>query len=173
MKVIVNDANILIDLVKLRMLQEFFSLEHTFYTSDLILEELHHNQQQELKPYIKDGKLKVVSFDINELLMIGEIQSEKPQLSHQDCSAIVCALKVNGELLTSDNTLRKYAASRNMPVIGHLWVFDQMVEYGFITGLEAIDKLNLLRDEINPRLGLPHGECEARIMKWKKQNYLD
>jgi len=167
MRVVVNDANILIDIVKLKMLSQFFAQEHSFYTSDIILEELHHAQQQELQPYIEEDKLRVMSFDMDELMLIGDLQSEKPQLSEQDCSAIVCALKVNGELLTSDNTLRKFAASRKMIVRGHLWVFDQLVEQGIIAGNQAVEKLRVLIEEINPRLGLPPKECEARLEAWK------
>ncbi len=167
MRVVVNDANILIDIVKLKMLSQFFAQEHSFYTSDIILEELHHEQQQELQPYIEEDKLRVMSFDMDELMLIGDLQSEKPQLSEQDCSAIVCALNVNGELLTSDNTLRKFAASRKMIVRGHLWVFDQLVEQGIIAGNQAVEKLRVLIEEINPRLGLPPKECEARLAAWK------
>ncbi|HHN48503.1 MAG TPA: hypothetical protein ENN08_06195 [Bacteroidales bacterium] len=167
MRVVVNDANILIDIVKLKMLSQFFAQEHSFYTSDIILEELHHEQQQELQPYIEEGKLRVISFDMDELMLIGELQSEKPQFSEQDCSAIVCALKVNGKLLTSDNTLRKFAEFRKMIVRGHLWVFDQLVEQGIIAGNQAVEKLRVLIKEINPRLGLPPKESEAQLAAWK------
>jgi predicted nucleic acid-binding protein len=167
MKVVVNDANILIDLVKLKMLQQFFALEHLFYTSDMIFEELHHEQQQELQPYVEEGRLSVMSFDMDELMLIGELLSEKPQLSEQDCSAIICALKVNGELLTSDNPLRKFAKSKQLIVRGHLWVFDQLVEQGIVEGNLAVDKLSMFIEEINPRLGLPPKECEARLAAWK------
>ncbi|HMM11150.1 MAG TPA: hypothetical protein PKE03_03540 [Bacteroidales bacterium] len=168
MRVVVNDANILIDLIKLKMLQHFFALEHSFYTSDMILEELHKAQLQELQPHIEEGKLRVVALDMDELRLIGELQSVKPQLSEQDCSAIVCAIKLNGELLTSDNTLRKYALSRKMMVRGHLWVFDQLVEQKIIKGSQAIEKLTLLVEEVNPRLGLPAIECEKRMLAWKE-----
>jgi hypothetical protein len=40
MRIIVNDANILIDLVELQLLPQFFALEFEFYTTTLILEEL-------------------------------------------------------------------------------------------------------------------------------------
>ncbi len=168
MRVVVNDANILIDLIKLKMLPQFFSMGCSFYTSDLILEELHQEQQQELQLYIDNRNLVVMTFDTDELILIGELQSEKPQLSVQDCSAIFCALKVNGELLTSDNTLRKFAASRKMLVRGHLWVFDQLVEQRIITGSHAVAKLKILTEEINPRLGLPVSECETRLEAWRK-----
>jgi len=40
MKVVVNDANILIDLVKLELLPPFFSLEFRLVTIGIVLEEL-------------------------------------------------------------------------------------------------------------------------------------
>lgn len=161
-----NDANVLIDLVKLKLLPQFFTLEFSFYTTDLILEELYQEQLEEFRPYIETERLQVLEFEGEELIQIVELQQQKPQLSEQDCSAIVCAGKVNGELLTSDNTLRRFAVSRKMIVRGHLWLLDQLVEHGIITGNQAIEKLKMLIEEVNPRLGLPVRECEERFMVW-------
>lgn len=167
MRVVVNDANVLIDLVKLQLLPQFFALEHVFYTTDFILDELHPEQQEELQTYILAERLNVMPFNEEELMQVAEMQAQKPQLSEQDCSAIVCAKKVNGDLLTSDNTLRKFATSLEMTVRGHLWVFDQLVELGIIDGMFAIVKLVELINNLNPRLGLPLHECEARMKTWK------
>ena len=128
MIIVVNDANVLIDLVKLQLLSHFFSLQVEFYTTDLILDELHVWQVQELQVYIDNGTLSVIQLTGNELMDISLLQAEKRQLSEQDCSAIVCARKVSGDLLTSDNNLRKFAAKKLLTVYGHLWVFDRMVE---------------------------------------------
>lgn len=59
MTIVVNDANILIDLVKLQILTHFFGLNYQFYTTDLVLEELHDHQKAELEPYIVGGQLQV------------------------------------------------------------------------------------------------------------------
>jgi len=167
MKVVVNDANVLIDLVKLQLLPQFFALEHVFYTTDFILEELYPEQQEELQAYIVAERLKVMPFNEEELIQVAELQAQKPQLSEQDCSAVVCALKVNGDLLTSDNTLRKFATSLKMIVRGHLWVFDQLFANGIIDGMLAIAKLTELMDKVNPRLGLPQHECDTRMKGWR------
>ncbi len=53
MKVVVNDANILIDLVKLELLPQFFALGHLFYTTDIILEELYPDQVEQLHKFIE------------------------------------------------------------------------------------------------------------------------
>jgi predicted nucleic acid-binding protein len=167
MIIVVNDANVLIDLVKLQLLPYFFSLQLEFYTTDLILDELHDWQVQELKVYINNGTLTVIQLTDTELIDIALLQAEKRQLSEQDCSAIVCARKVSGDLLTSDNNLRKFAAKKLLTVYGHLWVFDRMVETSVITPQVAIEKLTELRDAINPRLNLPKIECENRFELWR------
>ena len=167
MIIVVNDANVLIDLVKLQLLPYFFSLQLEFYTTDLILDELHDWQVQELLVYINNGKLTVIQLTDNELIDISLLQAEKRQLSEQDCSAIVCARKVSGDLLTSDNNLRKFATKKLLTVYGHLWVFDKMVETSIITPQVAIVKLTELREVINPHLHLPKIECENRLELWQ------
>lgn len=167
MIIVVNDANILIDLVKLQLLPHFFSLQLKFYTTDLILNELHDWQVEELQVYIDNGALTVIQLTDSELMEITLLQAEKRQLSEQDCSAIVCATKVTGNLLTSDNNLRKFATKKLFTVYGHLWVFDKMVEANTITTQNAIDKLTELREVINPRLNLPKIECENRLELWR------
>ena len=167
MIIVVNDANILIDLVKLQLLPHFFSLQLKFYTTDLILDELHDWQVEELQVYVDNGVLTVIQLTDSELIDITLLQAEKRQLSEQDCSAIVCARKVTGDLLTSDNNLRKFARKKLFSVYGHLWIFDKMVEANTITPQNAIDKLTELREVINPRLNLPKIECENRLELWR------
>jgi hypothetical protein len=60
MIIVVNDANILIDLVQLDLLSNFFELEFKFHTTDLVLNELHKHQQDKLLPYIEDQVLIVM-----------------------------------------------------------------------------------------------------------------
>lgn len=167
MNIVVNDANVLIDLVKLRLLPHFFGLQQVFYTTDLILHELHAEQVEELQTFIDADTLRIIHLTDDEVMEITRIQAEKRQLSEQDCSAIVCARKVAGNLLTSDNILRKFATRNLLTVYGHLWVFDRMVEENTISPLEAIAKLTELRETVNPRLNLPKAECDSRIGIWR------
>ena len=167
MTIVVNDANVLIDLVNLKLLPHFFSLNLIFHTSSLIMEELHQEQRDQLQEFIDNGILNVLELSTDEISQVNDLQMEKPQLSEQDCSAIVCAQKVKGELLTSDNNLRKFAKTKSVVVRGHLWVFDLMIVEQKINGATAIAKLNELRKVVNPRLGLPVHECEMRLNNWK------
>jgi len=162
----VNDANVLIDLVKLDLIDQFFSLPMKFHTTDIILDELHHDQQEALKPHIENGTFKILSLTPDDLMEIYILQSQRRQLSIKDCSAIVCSRNINATLITSDNNLRNFATIQNVDVRGHLWVFDQMLFCGVISPLDAIQKLNHLIAVINPRLGLPRLEVTNRLDNW-------
>lgn len=166
MRIIVNDANILIDLVELGLLQQFFSLQFEFYTTAPIIEELYDYQQADLYPYIDSSKLIVIDFSEDELSKINDINLQKPALSPQDCSAFYHARKVTGILVSGDNTLKKYARNNHIEANGHLWVFDRLVESGILSGREATESLRMLAEIINPRLGLPKSECQKRYEAW-------
>ncbi|MBK8623981.1 MAG: hypothetical protein IPN79_20080 [Saprospiraceae bacterium] len=166
MIIVVNDANVLIDLIKLDLTDHFFSLPLKFHTTDIILDELHDEQQETLKLQIDNGIFNILSLSSNDLMEMNNLQSQRPQLSIQDCSAIVCTKNISGELITSDNNLRNFAANLNLIVHGHLWVFDQLVNNLVLDPTDAIVKLNQLMD-INPRLGLPNAEVTIRLNNWR------
>src|SRR5690554_5560806 len=88
MKVIVNDANILIDLVDLKILPYFFQLEFEFHTTAIILDELFDEQQEDLFPYIETGQLSVDNITEEDLVEVVMIRATKPNLSEQDCSGL-------------------------------------------------------------------------------------
>lgn len=171
MIVVVNDANILIDLIKLQLIDAFFRIHWEFHTTNLIIEnELYDEQKEQLHPYIQSGKLIVQELDEEDMLGVMILRDQKPQLSDKDCSALHCAQKLKASLITSDNPLRKYAQEIKVDVHGHLWVFDALLAQNCINTETAISKLNEL-NTINPKLNLPKKECEGRIEKWKNQPY--
>lgn len=168
MKIIVNDANILIDLVDLKILPYFFQLEFEFHTTVIILDELFDKQQEALFPYIETRQLSVDDITEEDLMEILMIRARKPNLSEQDCSAFYQAQKLNAALITSDNKLRKFAQANHIEIYGHLWVFDNLVNKSIITGKTATEKLSELCNVVNPKLGLPKSECQKRIKLWSK-----
>jgi predicted nucleic acid-binding protein len=168
MKIIVNDANILIDLVELQILPYFFKLEFEFRTTELIMDELFEEQKEAFIPYIETNQLIVENVSDEDFMEINLIRTQKPTLSEQDCSAFFLAGKEQAALITSDNKLRKFAKSENVEVHGHLWILDSLFEAEIISGSRATEKLNLLCNTVNPRLGSPKAECRKRIEKWNK-----
>ena len=166
MIIVVNDANILIDLIKLDVLPQFFNLNLKFHTTSFVLFELHDNQQKELEMYINRKVLEVEEFNAEELESLFVLQEEKPQLSQQDCTALLCAQKLKATLLTSDKNLRQFAMAKKVTVHGHLWILDLMVEQQQLTGQKAVDIIMRLKDEINPKLGLSDRLCQPFVEKW-------
>jgi predicted nucleic acid-binding protein len=167
MRIIVNDANILIDLVKLDILLHFFQLPFSFHTTDIIFNELDEEQQELLLPYIETEQLIVEGFTGEELIAISTLKDEKNQLSMEDCSAVFCAQKLEADLISSDKNLRSFARSKAIPIRGHLWVLDRLFEHQLLTGVQTIELLLTLQTTINPKLGLPTAACEELKEKWK------
>jgi predicted nucleic acid-binding protein len=132
--------------------------------------ELHDSQQKELDMYVDRKDLKVEEFNPEELETLFMVQQEKPQLSQQDCTALFCAQKLKGTLLTSDKNLRQFAIGKKVDVHGHLWILDLMVEQQQLKGKEAIDRLKRLQDDINPKLGLSDRLCQPFIDRWINKN---
>lgn len=167
MKIVVNDANILIDFCKLDMLEAFFQLQYDFHVIDDVWEELNSQHQKQLQPYIQTERLVVVA-DTVELTEILQIKEQKGQLSIPDCTALLYAKQQQSILLTSDKNLRATASQHKIEVHGHLWVFDTLVSAEIIAKTMAAEKLLKLTAEVNPKLGLPKTEFETRIKDWKQ-----
>ena len=165
MKIIVNDANLLIDLVELNILADFFGLEVEFHTTEIILDELADEQKERLFHYIEKERLIVDTLTEGDLIEIFLIRASKPNLSEQDCSAFCKARNDHAAILTSDNFLRKFAKSYNIEVYGHLWIFDSLVDREIMTGISAAEKLNQLCRVVNPKLGLPFAECRTILFR--------
>jgi hypothetical protein len=165
---VVNDANILIDLIDLDLVDQFFKLDWEFHCTDLIIDnELYEEQKAMLIPYIAKGKLIIQKVTDEDLLVIIKMQIISKRLSDKDCSALLFAQKLKASLITSDNVLRNCAKDYQIDVHRHLWVFDALVRHRIISPINAIGKLNELNRR-NPKLKIPERDCEERIKTWSQ-----
>jgi len=164
MIIVVNDASILIDLMKIDLSDEFFRLPFEMHTTNLVSGEVIDENALRFQQYIKKKKIQIWSFSDKEFEEVLKIKSDNPPLSMADCSCFWLCRQLSGTLLTSDGRLRRSASEKDIPVHGILWVFDQLIFQKDITVWGAHRKLKLLM-EINPRL--PREECEKRLKKWK------
>ena len=167
MKIVVNDANILIDFCKLDMLDAFFQLQYDFHVVDDVWEELNSQHQIQLQSYIQSQRLVVVA-DTVEITDILQIKEEKISAFHTRLYSSTIRKQQKSILLTSDKNPRTTANLHKIEVHGHLWVFDELVNTGLITKIMAAEKSHKLTAEINPKLGLPKTEYEIRIKNWNK-----
>lgn len=169
MKIAVTDACIFIDLYELDLTSRFFELNIEVHTTLDVLNELFERQQELLRAYQHSNKLIIHSLSESdrERMRAGTYLAG---LSENDRTVIYLATLLNALILSSDKTVRKQASKQSIEIHGMLWVFDQMLESGFIDKAQAIIKLKQLiftniiyqnNKELNK-------ELDKRIIKWSK-----
>lgn len=165
MEIIVNDTNIFIDLHSIGLLSALCDLPYDVRTVDFVVNEIKDQAQAEsLATLVGEGKIKIESFNIDELAEIIEEHSAiSGNLSVPDCSVCYYARKHSATLLTGDRQLRRYAEDNNVTVRGVLFIFDELVAQNIIGAGIAAQKL---RELTNINVRLPKSEIEKRIKKW-------
>ncbi len=161
--VAIHDSSILIDLIRIQLLDKCLLLPYSFGTTRFIFEEIDEDQQGILQLQISKQKFQLFPLSAEDLQKLSVEQLEDARLSQEDWSALYCARKHNGLLLTGDGRLRKKAEEKVVPVHGVLWILDELVRYDHLSFQKAIQTLKVLQ-EINSRL--PANECEKKIKEW-------
>lgn len=170
MRIVINDANILIDLIHLNIIDIFFQLENLeLRTTDFVFEELLDEQKEILDVYIRDGFLTIIESTEEDLLRISLILNNTRGLSFEDCSVWYFAKSINAILLTGDGRLRKQSLQDGVDVRGILYVFDYLLLSGLITFELALVKINQLY-QINNRL--PVSAKDERLICWGRAEHV-
>jgi len=170
MKILINDANILIDLVKLDLLDEFANLAHELHTTDFILEEVNPDQKSHILPIIDAEKLKlIVTTEVEDFQGIADLLENSSGLSFEDCSAWYYSKKMDGTLVTGDRKLRKAVENDEIEVRGIIFMLDEILKQELISFENAIEKIELLY-QLNNRL--PKAAYSDRMELWKNNKYI-
>ena len=162
MIVVVNDANILMDLIELDLISEFFELDFEMLTTDFVLNECNNEQKKILNRFIKSKNLELKIFEPDELADLIKIKEKYPPLSIEDSSVYYTAKNTDGILLTGDRKLRTIAGNDKIIVHGIFWIFDLLLENKIIEKKYYLKKLKKL-EVLNKRL--PVAEFEKRFRK--------
>lgn len=166
MRLLIHDANVLIDLLDIGLLDEAMTLPCVMETTDLVQHEIVDAEQtRALTECIVKGLLAVLSSSIEQMSKIAEMQSASPQLTLADCSVFFHAQDRDGVVLSGDGRLRKEAERQRLEVHSTPWLLSLMVIEGSLAPEAAIERLELLMS-INKRL--PHRECLKLIEAWKQ-----
>lgn len=162
MRIAVQDANIIIDLIECGLFEPFFRLNLEVVTTSLVLAEITgSSQKRACQVVVRKKWLSVVEISTRDYLRLQELNL--PGLSVSDRSALELAGARRACLLTGDGRLRKAAKSSDIEVRGILWVFDRLISSGLLSKAEACLRLAKLR-ESNQRL--PQAEIEKRLKAW-------
>jgi len=134
-KLLISDANIIIDMVAGELVEAMFSLPYEFGTPDILyveeLEEQHSDmidaglQLYELSPAYIDRTIEYLQLDIAR------------RVSANDCMALALAQQEQCCLLTGDARLRQLATTQGVTVRGTLWLVEAMLSEGQISVCEA------------------------------------
>jgi predicted nucleic acid-binding protein len=160
----VKDANVLIDLWGIGLLELIFELNIEVHTTDLVVNEIEQEEQSRaIQNLINEGKLLVHTFTPKELAELVVFQMSHSSLSLEDCSVWSIAGRLQAILLTGDGALRKKAAEAGLEVHGSLWLLDKLVKQSLVDIPGACAALRSLMKK-NPRL--PIAACKEREAKW-------
>lgn len=165
MNIFINDANILIDLAELGLLDAFSKLPFKLYTTDFVYAELRDTQKSRVSILCAKGYLTVIEADEEDLQGMSELLKSSSGLSFEDCSVWFYSKKLSGTLLTGDGKLRKQARKQAIEVRGIIYVFDELVKHKLLTYSTAVEKIKQLY-QLNNRL--PKEEVDKRIEYWSK-----
>ena len=165
MTIAIQDANILIDLIRANAMDHCMQLEYSFITTSLVILEIDDPHQQAiLQPFIDNGSLEVIDLTEEELETAQQLENENRKLSLQDISVYLVAEKKKAILLSGDNILRRFAQEKGLTVCGHIWLLDEMIAGDIITMTQAADLLQIFLDN---KCRLPDKECKERFERWK------
>jgi predicted nucleic acid-binding protein len=166
MKVVVQDASVLIDLGTAELLDAWFSLGIETLTTSLVWREVNRRSQKaRMRQFARDERLQIVPVGAEAMSEVLRLKMDLPrQVTINDASTLHLALARKAILLTGDQNLRSAAAARAVPVHGVLWLLDHLVREQALSARAAAKKLELLR-RLNPRL--PKGDCAALLAKWR------
>jgi len=144
-KILINDSCILFDLVDLNLIQDFFQLEYSFYTTPQVIGEITDETQfSKIEKYISNEILIIDSLGSLESIQI--LFDEYPGLSFTDSSVLELATRINGMVLSSDKSLRNISKRRNLTVKGFLWIIEELLDKKIISRNTAVRKLRIYPD---------------------------
>ncbi|MBE0597454.1 MAG: hypothetical protein IH614_09310 [Desulfuromonadales bacterium] len=168
MKIVIQDASVLIDLMEADLLDAWFDLGFDLRTTSLVWREVNRkNQRLQLKRHVDAGRFSIESIGAETLTEIVQLQINlSSRISLEDASALFIAGKLESILLTGDKRLRQSAEDRGIETHGLLWVFDTLVARGALLPEVAAERLQRLIEGGTTRL--PLKECEVRIRRWRR-----
>jgi len=139
-RLIISDANVLIDMEVGQLLIDMFQLPERFGVPDILfVEELEENH-----PELPEYGLEVLVLREEAVKDVYELGQRYQRPSQMDLFALALARQENCPLLTGDKHLREAAERESVDVCGTLWLIERMTDEKFISideARQAYDKM--------------------------------
>lgn len=163
-KLLISDANILIDMIDGGIVDEMFMLECEFGVPDVLF----HYELKSHYPWLPGKGLKVMGLAAAGIVDTAQLSTKhsKAGVSNNDCMALALARQENCPLLTGDAALRQVALDEGAIVRGTLWLVEQIFNAGLMD-LERVKAAYTAMKAAGSRL--PWDEIEKQIKRLSKK----
>ena len=156
LKLLISDANIIIDMEAGGLIQQMFRLDYEFAVPDVLYEEeLKENHSNLPKLGLKRRELQAAA--VAYTVALGA-KYRKP--GRIDLMALALARQEQCRLLTGDQALREAAKAEGLEVVGTFWLVGQMLDAKIITKKVARAAYNQMKASDRR---LPWAEVEKQL----------
>ena len=162
-KLLISDANILIDISAGGLLDELFQLNYEYGLPDVLFE----YELQAQHPDLPGKGLQILTLapeavtDMTNLLA----KHRKTGVSIYDCMALALARQERCPLLTGDGALRQVSLAEGLDVKGTVWLVEQMLATGVIDVDRASQAYQAMKDDGSR---LPWGRTKQQIKRYRQ-----
>lgn len=132
MKLLISDANILIDFEEGGLISELFQLEATLAVPDVMFEQ----ELREDHPHLEGLGLRSIELGPDAVQRAVALAARHRRPGRIDLLALALAQQEGCPLLTGDGDLRDAAEAEGVEVHGTLWVGELLVKAGLVSAAE-------------------------------------
>ncbi len=140
MLLLINDANILIDVEAGDLVTPMFSLNYKFAVPDI----LYYEELEEQHSHLLELGLEVRTLPSESVERVQVLSQTYKKPSRNDLFALALAEMEKCPLLTGDSALRSAAETEKVEIKGTIWLIEEMIRKQKITravGRESIERM--------------------------------
>jgi predicted nucleic acid-binding protein len=162
-KLLISDANILIDISVGGLLGELFRLNYEYGLPDVLFEYELQAQHPEL-PGMGLQILTLAAEAVDDMMAL-QSKHHRTGVSTNDCMALALARQEQCSLLTGDGALRQIALAEGADVKGTVWLVEEMLESGVIDVDRASQAYQAMKDDGSR---LPWSRIDQQIKRYRQ-----
>lgn len=141
-KLLVSDANVIIDMEAGGLLKQMFKLDYEFAVPDVLYEEeLKANHSNLAKLGLKQLELQPASVEYAV-----ELGTKYRKTGRVDLLALALARQEQCRLLTGDQALREAGKAEGIEVVGTIWLVGEMLSDRILTRKDARGAYNKMKE---------------------------
>lgn len=160
-RLLISDANILIDMEVGSLIDDMFRLPYTFGTPNMLYE-------QELAQYhahLPKKGLQLMELEAEGIGLMVILGQKYTGVSSNDLAALSLAQQEAVPLLTGDGKLRQVCLEENVEVHGTVWLVGELLTVKFISATQARTAYDLMEADGSR---LPRNEIDRQLKRFGK-----